>query len=217
MERLLWRLDGTSAASPSPERLAEGLRLHLEHSDLITILVQIGEAQQAYISALGCDSCHLGRHAPGCHIELLRRLLVATFAAVELVPIPQGLARRPYTQAVLARPSRQSTPFDGADLAGWDEARVMLHWQRGARGLTTAALVAVGDGPDPAAFLHERGWSARPLPKGIGQRVANNPVPVAVWFRWIWPGAPFLLTPQPLRVPLARAEAPTEELATNTA
>jgi hypothetical protein len=214
MQQLLWRVEGLSPAPHDGERLAEGLRLHLEHTELITILAQIGEVQQAYISAVGCESCQLRRHAPGCYVELLRRLLTATFEAVELVCVPHGLARRPYTQVGLAAPGKQSTPLNGSDLASWEEARLVLHWQRGARGLTTAALLAVGDGPDPALVLRERGWSVRPLPAVVGRRLASNPVPTAVWFRRAWPGAPFLLTPQPIPLEppagvqgVARAEA----------
>jgi hypothetical protein len=214
MDRLLWRLDGISSAPHVPERLADGLRLHLEHTELVSILAQIGEMQQAYISTLGCESCHLGRHAAGCYVELLRRLLAATFEAVELVPILYGLARRPYTQIVLGRPGKQSVPLSGSDLAGWEEARLVLHWQRGARGLNTAALLAVGDGPDPAVMLGERGWSVHHLPPAIGLRLAANPLPVAVWFRTAWPGAPFLLTPQPVPLALGTdADTPASALA----
>jgi hypothetical protein len=174
-----------------------GLRLHLEHTDLIMILVQIGEMQQAYISATSCDGCRRGRHAPGCYVELLRRLLAATFESVDLILVSQGLARRPYTQVVVARPGKNSKPFDGSDLTPWKEARITMHWQHDPRGLITAAVLAVGDGLDPLVFLRERGWTARPLPKGIGPRMVNNPIPRAVWFKSAWGGAPFLLTPQP--------------------
>src|SRR6266545_254749 len=196
MERLLWRLHNISPAPHSPDRFDAGLRLHLEHTDLLTILVQIGDQQQAYISAAGCDGCGQGRHASGCYVELLLRLLTATFEAVDLMLVPQGLARRPYTQVVLAWPGKHGKPFDGADLASWDDARVAMHWQRGVHGLKAAVVLAVGDGPDPAAFLRERGWTAHLLPKGIGPRTANSPIPRAVWFKSEWGSAPFLLTPQ---------------------
>ena len=213
MDRLLWRLEGISPMPHDGERLADGLRLHLEHTELVSILAQIGDQQQAYISAVGCESCHLGRHAAGCYVELLRRLLAATFETVELVPVLHGLARRPYTQVVLARPGKQSVPLGSADLAGWEEARLVLHWQRGARGLNTAALLAVGDGPDPAILLRERDWSVHHLPQTIGLRLAANPVPVAVWFRTSWPGAPFLLTPQYMLLDeVAHADAPAQAL-----
>jgi hypothetical protein len=214
MDRLLWRLEGIGPAPHDGERLADGLRLHLEHTELVSILAQIGQMQQAYISALGCESCHLGRHAPGCYIELLRRLLSSTFETVELVPVPYGLVRRPYTQVVLAQPGKQSVPLEGGDLALWEEARLVLHWQRGARGLNTAALLAVGDGPDPAVMLGERGWAVRRLPAVVGLRLAANPLPVAVWFRTAWPGVPFLLTPQPMPLDeVADADAPALALA----
>lgn len=202
MERLLWRLHNISPAPHSPERFEAGLRLHLEHADLLTVLVQIDEVQQAYVSAAGCAGCPRGRHAPGCHVELLRRLLTATFETVELLLVPLGLAHRSYTQVVYARPSKKSTPFDGGDLATWDQARIILHWRRGPQGLSTAAILAAGDGPDLAAFVQERGWTARPLSAGLGLRIANNPSPASVWFRGAWSGAPFLLTPQPQLVPV---------------
>ena len=195
MERYLWRLQTSSPVPDAPAQFAAGLRLHLEYTDLLTILVRIGEVQQAYISAEGCAGCRRGRHEPGCHGELLRRLLMATFAVSEPMLVPLGLARRPYCHVIFAQPSKQSKPFTGADLAAWDEARFVMHWKRGAGGLTTAALLAVGDGPDPVIVVRERGWTARRLPNGLGLRMANTPIPTAVWFRRAWPSTPFLLTP----------------------
>src|SRR5262249_14256835 len=101
------------------------------------------------------------------------------------------------TQAVFARPGKHGKPFDSTDLTDWSEARVVMHWQRDARGLITAAVLAVGDGPDSAQFLRERGWMAHPLPKSLWPRMANSPIPGAVWFKSSWGSGPFLLTPQP--------------------
>src|SRR5262245_10097705 len=72
-ERSLWRLDGATAATlAEPVRLVQGLRLHLEHTELTTVLMQLGDQQQAYIAAAGCEGCIHGRCTPGCYVELLR-------------------------------------------------------------------------------------------------------------------------------------------------
>ena len=97
MTRSLWRLDGaTDATLVQPVRLHQGLRLHLEHTELTTMLMQIGEQQQAYISVGGCEGCTHGRCTPGCYVELLRRLLRVCFDACTLSAVVGGLATRPY-------------------------------------------------------------------------------------------------------------------------
>jgi hypothetical protein len=195
MERLLWRLESGSAAPHAPHQFQAGLALHLAHSDLLSILVRQGERAQAYLSTMGCEGCGRGRHAPGCYAALLQRLLSATFESAELVLVPHGLARRPYRQVVLAHPSKQSKPVTDVDLTRWPEARLLVHWKQAARGLTTAALLAVGDGPDPASVLRERGWTGRRLPRLLGLRLANAPISRSVWLRRAWAGPPSLLIP----------------------
>lgn len=195
MERLLWRLQTSSATPHAPAQFDAGLTLHLAHTDLLTILVRIGDREQAYLSTTGCTGCRQGRHTSGCYSELLHRLLTATFETADLALVPHGLARRPYSCVVLAWPGQHSALLDDIDLASWDQARLIIHLKQGPRGLTTAALLAVGDGPDPAACVRERGWTARPLPRALGLRLANAPIPAAVWLRRAWAGPPCLLIP----------------------
>jgi hypothetical protein len=65
MTRTLWRLDGANAATlAEPVRLAQGLRLHLEHTELTSVLMQLGDQQQAYIGATGCEGCAMGAAHP---------------------------------------------------------------------------------------------------------------------------------------------------------
>jgi hypothetical protein len=207
MARSLWRLDGaTVEALTQPMRLEAGLRLHFEHTDLVTALVQIGTRQQAYAGAVGCEGCAYHRCVPGCYVELLHRLLRASFEACTLSAVPGGLARRPYTQAALAWPSRHGTLFDSSSITAWPEARLIVHWQRGARGqLTTAALLATGNDPDPVAFLRERGWMVPPLPRSVALHMANSPIPSTVWFKRGWSGEPFLLIPHQRLMPTGNA------------
>src|SRR6185295_5277792 len=200
MERRLWRVERDSLAPPALAPFDVGLRLHLEHTDLLTILVRIGDQEQAYLSAVGCDGCWQGRHRSGCSSELLRRLLVATCAQTDLALVPHGLARRPYTRVLLVLPRRQSAPLDDLDLGRWEQARLIVHWKHGTRGLTTAALLAVGAGPEPIPVVRERGWRVRRLPTVLGLRLANAPIPASVVCRRAWLGPPFLLTSTP-RVP----------------
>src|SRR4051812_6174851 len=100
MERRLWRVQTNCSMPPASTPFDVGLRLHLSHTDLLSILVRIGEQEQAYLSAVGCDGCWQGRHRSGCSSELLRRLLTATLEQADLAPVPHGLARRPYTRVL---------------------------------------------------------------------------------------------------------------------
>lgn len=196
MERPLWRLHNVGPAPHLPEQFDAGFRLHVAHTDLLSIIMQIGEQQQAYISTVGCEGCRQGRHQPGCYLELLRRLLVATYDPKSDVRlISSGLARCSYRYICFAQPTRHSVPFTSAALTRWREARVAVHWHCGPRGLSTAALLAVGEEPNPAILFQEYGWSVRLLPRRIGVYMANIPIPTSVWFRRAWSGAPFWFTP----------------------
>src|SRR6266487_2082283 len=155
MTRSLWCLEGATAATlAQPTRLELGLRLHMEHTELITVLMQIGDQQQAYLSAQGCEGCGYERCVPGCYVELLRRLLRACFDASTLRAIPGGLAKRPYRRAVIAWPTTKAEPLMGVPLTPWPEARLIVQWRGRRRQIAATALLAVGaDGPDPALAL----------------------------------------------------------------
>src|SRR5690349_10750093 len=112
MTKTLWRLDGaTDATLIQPDRLEQGLKLHLEYTQLSTVLMQIGEQEQAYIGIGGCEGCAQERCLPGCYVELLRRLLRVCFDSCTLHPVPGGLTKRPYCRVALAWPTAKAAPL----------------------------------------------------------------------------------------------------------
>jgi hypothetical protein len=161
MTRTLWRLSGAAPTMMTqPQRLVEGLRLHLAQAALLTVLVQIGEQQRAYLALTGCPGCSRGQCQPGCSVDRLRQLLQTCFATVALHPVASGLAHRPYHHAVVAVPCWNAQPPDGSMLLPWPEARLQIQWLPGRTRTLRAALVFAvgGDGPDPASILKTRGW-----------------------------------------------------------
>jgi hypothetical protein len=210
MTRMLWCLEGaTTATLAQPTRLEQGLRLHVEHTTLTTILMQIGGQQQAYISAAGCEGCAYERCVPGCYVELLRRLLRACFDACTLRAIPGGLAKRPYHRAALAWPTTKAEPLMSVPLTPWPEARLIVQWS-GRRRQVAAALLAVGaDGPDPALALRAAGWQTWALPKALIPAFAQSHT-TALPFPRMWPHPPALLWPQPTEPVYRGAGAPTQ-------
>jgi hypothetical protein len=178
-QHLLWRLTGaTQETLTQPERLVNGLTLHLRYADVLTVLVQIGHHQQAYVVLHGCGSCAQGRCAPGCTADLLRRLLAACFPGATMQLATSGMARRPYERLSVAVPTPATQPLDGTLLHGWNEARVQLLWRGRRRGVQCAVLLAVGaDGPSPAAVLQTHGWQPRPLVTWLAGRTLTTPIP----------------------------------------
>jgi hypothetical protein len=199
-ERTLWRLDGASDASlVQPDRLERGLRLHLGHTELTTVLMQIGAQQQGYISLSGCEGCAQGRCMPGCYVELLRRLLRVCFDSCTLRPVAGGLAKRPYRRAALAWPTAKAESLACLSLAVWPEARLVVQWRGMHQQIACAAMLAVGaDGPDPAQALRSSGWKAWTLPKSLGPKLANSALPSALPFPRVCSLVPTLLWSRPL-------------------
>jgi hypothetical protein len=201
MTHTLWRLDGiASNMIQDSDRLTEGLRRHLAHADLLTILMQIGDHQQAYVILEGCAGCARGRCDIGCYADLFRRLVCARVGADTFHRVVGGLARRPYTRIVVAAPSQHVQPPDGSMLHPWPEARLFLHWQRSRRQtVTVAALLAVGaDGPAPAPALRALGWRPHWLwsLRARGSRaLAQSAIPTVLPSGRGWPHAPALLLP----------------------
>lgn len=168
-----WRLVGHSRllGEDAREALAEGLRLHLQHTPMDTVLMRIGARQQSYVALNGCAGCPWERCEPGCRVELLRRLLAERAPTLRLEPIRGELAPRPYTRVALAIP-RGDRPLSGAMLQNWPEARLVVRWRPGHKGrLTAAALLLAGaEGADPSAALRAQGWRAWRLPAPLAQR-----------------------------------------------
>lgn len=192
----LWRLDRATVDSATrPDRLADGLRLHVQHAPLLAVLVCAGAHRRAFVATSGCAACAQKRCDPGCRGELLRRLVAALIPAGRLVA-SGGLAARPYRRAAIAWPTGQAQPIPASALAGWEEARLTLHWS-GARGAVSAAaaLAAGADGPDPSAVLASLGWSAWALPSPLVAAVAAPPIPRRLPAHRPWHGAPALLLP----------------------
>ncbi|NNJ12917.1 hypothetical protein EKD04_021550 [Chloroflexales bacterium ZM16-3] len=173
MTRQLWRLDG--ALPPDTIALTEGLRLHLAHAPLTTVLVQIGDRRQSYVTLPGCDGCQHDRCEPGCRTEMLRRLLHQAAPGLTLKPVMRGLATRPYTRVVLATPGPRPQLLDAELMAQWPEARLALSWRSQRGRLHAGALLAVGaDGPSPAVALHSRRWRSWPVPPAAGRALPSQ-------------------------------------------
>lgn len=192
----LWRLENISVQMDIDAPLvADVLRVHLAHAPLTAVLMQIGAAQRLYLALDGCPGCADGRCLPGCRADLLRRALRASGAG-ELALVREGLAARPYAQAVLALPSQDAQPLDGALLSAWSDARLILHWRTWTGDMLAAtALLLTGEGPDPLAVVRACRWQAFAL-RGPLRRWVMQPIPAALPLGRRWYGAPYL--PQPL-------------------
>jgi hypothetical protein len=168
--RSLWRIDGLEAGvSMDSEKLAAGLRLHLQHASLQTTLVQVGNIQRSYVALASCTGCARDTCEPGCYVALLRRLLHAAAPSLTLAPVSRGLRARPYTTFIICWPGKDAVALDGALLTTWPEARLSLHWTRAPHdGVAVGGLLAVADADTALrAVLREMGWRgavlARPL------------------------------------------------------
>ena len=165
--RTIWRIDGMTATTAIDHaRLADGLRLHVAHSPLTTVAMQIADRQQCYVVLDGCPGCLTEQCRIGCRAALFRRLLPACIAGVEVCPVavPQGFARRPYRRGVLAWPGPDAQSLNATLLQPWNEARLIIHWTVVRTTVRSSALIMISaEDPDPAAQLRAAGWMPLPL------------------------------------------------------
>jgi hypothetical protein len=199
--RTLWALE---RATPDTLRnaglLADALRLHIEQAGLTTLVVQIGDRQQAYLQTNGCPRCHQERCIAGCRVQLLQRGLRAGLPASTLRLVRDGLQTRPYRRTVLAWPTAEAQALDASLIHPWRDARLVLHWHREQRwgqpaGLTVGAVLTLSDGgPDPLSLLRTIGWNGYVTP--FGRRLARLS-PRSTPLRRPWSHDPHVLLPVP--------------------
>jgi hypothetical protein len=197
--RILWRIDGVSATTVIDHaRLAAGMRLHVIHSPLTTVTMQISGQQRSYLVLEGCGGCLRDQCRVGCRAALFRRLFqaCATDATLTAVPPPQGLACRPYTAGAFAWPDTLAQPLDSTLLHPWADARLMVHWRRyGAHSCASALLLISAARPDPMSALRERNWHALALPIRMVTRWHPTATPPGLPFGMPWRQPLFLFVP----------------------
>jgi len=199
--RTLWRIDGTTEPCViDHELLAAGMRLHVIHSPLTTLTMQIDAQQRSYLVLEGCAGCLRDQSRVGCPAALFRRLFqsCATDTRLTAVPPPQGLACRPYIRGGFAWPDTHAQPLDSTLLRPWADARVLVHWRRyGAHICGSALLLASADGSDPTSALRECNWHALALPIRMVTRWRQAATPPGLPFGVPWRQPLFLFLPAP--------------------
>lgn len=198
----LWRIERLIAdAPPTLDTLTTGLRLHVVHSPLLTVAIQIGDQQRGYLVLEGCAGCADDRCRIGCPAALLRRLVDSQACGFTLraVAPPQGLARRPYTRGAFGWPRPGAESLDAALLTSWADARLAIYWRRyGSTICGSLLLLAGADGPAPRAVLQAHGWRACAAPPLMLQCWRQAALPPALPFGAPWPLPLFLLLPTPV-------------------
>jgi hypothetical protein len=191
---MLYRL--SACQEPALPALANDLALHLRYAPIHTLLVQIGNRQQAYISSIGCVGCLQKRCEASCQMQLLRRMLVANRVATEIQIVPHGLMQRPYTRVACALPGKHARALDTMLLTPWREARLWAAWRTMfGQQVVGVALAVHGAGPSPGDVLREYGWHGCTFPAPIAA-YATRPQPRMLPFGAIWRGLPFMLLPE---------------------
>lgn len=197
----LWRLGPAIPPDPDHDALSAGLCNHLAHAGIGTCLIQIAEAQRAYVALAGCPGCQMGRCVVGCRVELLRRTLRAALGErATLTLVRRGLDPLGYRRVIWAWPaSAGAQPIDGAILAGWPRARMALSWRPSGPRRRVSALIALGGagGPDVTGPLRAHGWACQEAPTLARRWLADPFGPVAHWRSGALGGAPWLLLPAP--------------------
>lgn len=197
----LWRVQRQTVGMPAAvDVLVAGLRLHVVHSPLLTVAMQIGDEQRGYLILEGCPGCADDRCRIGCPAALLRRLVASQDLGLTLraVAPPQGLARRSYTRAAFAWPRPTSTALESALLTSWEDARLVLYWRRYGSAICASVLLLAGAmGPAPREVLQSHDWRACAAPPLLLRRWNEAALPPALPFGAPWPGPLFLLLPSP--------------------
>lgn len=197
--RTLWRIDGiTESTVIDHERLAAGLRLHVIHSPLTSVAMQIGARQQCYVVLDGCAGCLTDQCRIGCRAALFRRLLPTCMVGADLCAVaqPQGLVRRRYQRGVLARPGPDARSLDTTLLQPWQEARLLIHWTFSKRAIRSSALILTStEAPHPAEQLRVGGWTPIALPMRLVLCYLQRSMPSSLPFGAPWKTAVTLLTP----------------------
>jgi len=179
--RTIWRIDSMTATTAIDHaRLADGLRLHVAHSPLTTVAMQIADRQQCYVVLDGCPGCLTEQCRIGCRAALFRRLLATCIVGVDLSAIapPQGFARRPYGHGALAQPGPDAQSLDATLLRPWHEARLLVQWTATKRAMRSSALLLTSEeDPDPAAQLRAAGWMPLPLSTRLVLRYFQRSMP----------------------------------------
>lgn len=190
----LWRFDSVEPTLIETA-LPQVVNPYLAHAPLTAVLVRLGDATRAYLVLHSCDGCKSLRCVPGCRADLLRRALRAERIG-DLVPVPSGLAKRPYRRLAYAIPWKQAKVLDADFLARWPEARLVIQWRRAGRsGATGAAQLLIGAaGPSPAAALRAQGWWALSVLRTLWRR-SPAPAPLPFPLTTSWGKRPFLPLP----------------------
>jgi hypothetical protein len=196
----LWRVEYEGPhTEPLPAALFDGLRLHVVHSQLISVAMRIGERQRSYVVLDGCAGCVCDRCRLGCPAALFRRLLDSLDAGLILraVAPPQGLARRPYTRSAFGWPGSSAEVLDSAVLEPWEDARLAIYWRRYGSAICCSTLLLTGEtGPDPRDVLHAHGWRACAAPAPMLRRWSEPAIPPTLPFGRPWQAPLFLLLPR---------------------
>lgn len=192
MVRHIWRI-AEPGTLQNPEQWAAGLRLHIRHSPITSICMQVAEQQRCYVVLEGCAGCVRDQCMPGCRTQLFRRLLESCWGTVRLrlAPVAGGLIAHPYGAVSLLTPGRTAAPLASAVL-GTSDGRLYLQWSGAGEQLQSLALLA---GPGTPALALEVGWRvSRRLPWMLRRAVAA-PLPPILQGGAIWPAPPYLLWP----------------------
>lgn len=197
----LWRLNTMAARIADSAALDQGLRAHLSDAPLWTGLVQVGDAQRAYVGVQGCSGCALGHCALGCRAGLIRRTLSAALGTdANSSLVRRGLDHTNIRVAFWVWPAAPDAPLlDGSLTQGWPRARLFLRWVPGSR-LRVGGIVSLGgdaDGPELTSRLRAARWRSLAIPRQAQRWVADPLTWAATLFHARTTAKPSILLPAP--------------------